>query len=225
MAQMNSNARASILQLILIPGIITLAITILRLVGELQNWSETWFNRSAGGPGAIIGIVWLAPIFGIYFALKLSAAGEGPAHRGKAVIYAILGLIIIILSVFLQAALQLGFPAFLIYVWLVMAAAAAIQFLAWPALSKALLAYGLAARIPVIIVMFLAMRGNWGTHYDAVPPNIPEMSFWPKFIWLGLVPQLTLWIGYTIVSGSLFGSIATAVLRRRKAEPKVSTTH
>jgi hypothetical protein len=52
--------------LILVPAIITLAVTLLRLAGELLRWSPTFFNREAGGPGAIVGIVWLVPVFGIY---------------------------------------------------------------------------------------------------------------------------------------------------------------
>src|SRR3990172_9861836 len=38
-------------KLILVPAVITLAVTLLRLVGELQGWSEGLFNRSAGGGG------------------------------------------------------------------------------------------------------------------------------------------------------------------------------
>jgi hypothetical protein len=32
-------------KLILVPSVITLAVTLLRLVGELQGWSPTLFNR------------------------------------------------------------------------------------------------------------------------------------------------------------------------------------
>ena len=35
--------------LILVPSLITLAITILRLVGELENWSPRYFGKAAGG--------------------------------------------------------------------------------------------------------------------------------------------------------------------------------
>ena len=48
----------------------------LRLVGELQHWSSTLFNRAGGGGGAIVGISWLPLLFGIYFALRLVKAGE-----------------------------------------------------------------------------------------------------------------------------------------------------
>ena len=50
----------------------------------------------------------------------------------------------------------------------------AIGILAWPALGRTLLAYGLAARIPVALLMLVAMLGNWGTHYDARPSYPPR---------------------------------------------------
>src|SRR2546426_2025262 len=84
MAEMASNNRVDITRLIFIPSVITLAVTLLRLIGELQHWSPVLFNPAAGGGGAIMGITWLVLIFGIYFALKLFNAGEGPARIGKA---------------------------------------------------------------------------------------------------------------------------------------------
>jgi hypothetical protein len=75
-------------------------------------------------------------------------------------------------------------------------------------------AYGLAARIPVVVVMFLAMLGNWGTHYDYVGMPAPfQMPFWPGFFWLAFFPQLIFWVSFTIVLGVLSGSIAFASVR------------
>ncbi len=65
----------STFRLVLVPGLITLAVTLLRLVGELNGWSPTLFSSEAGGGGAVIGITWLVPLFGIYFAWKLFRSG------------------------------------------------------------------------------------------------------------------------------------------------------
>ena len=46
-----SGSRISITRLIIVPSVITLAVTVLRLVGELQHWSTRLFNPEAGGPG------------------------------------------------------------------------------------------------------------------------------------------------------------------------------
>lgn len=214
---MASTLRPTTLQLILVPSLITLAVTVVRLVGELQNWSHVLFNREAGGPGSIIGITWLAPIFGIYFALKLSKAGAGPERVGRAVLYGLLGVVAIVAISVLAYILRVGYYMQMVTFCAVFAVAAAIQYSVWPGLFKALLAYGYAARIPVVILMLFAMRGTWGTHYDAIPPDSPAAMFslWPEYFWLGFLPQMIAWVGFTIWSGSLFGSIATAIVYRR----------
>ncbi len=206
-----SSSRMRTTRLILTPAVITLAVTILRLVGELQHWTKPWFSTAAGGGGAVIGIVWLAFIFGPYFALKLAGAGEGPTSVGKAIGFAVLGLIVVFIGGFVAFALRVVFPGKMAVGLLVMVVGAALQFNPWSALAKTLVAYGYAARIPVAIVMFYAIKGNWGTHYDAPPPGFPEMSFWPKYLQIALLPQLIFWVVFTVVIGALFGAIVTAI--------------
>jgi hypothetical protein len=101
-----------------------------------------------------------------------------------------------------------------------MAIAAISQFPGWPALAKVLLAYGLAARIPIVLVMLLAMHGNWGTHYDYVGITLPSpMDFWSRFFWLAFFPQTVFWVGFTILIGSLSGSLAYVTWCRQKHSP------
>ena len=76
--------------------------------------------------------------------------------------------------------------------------------------------YGYAARIPVAILMFFAFQGNWGTHYDSLPPTAPTLSLWPKFIWFGFLPQMIVWVSFTLMAGSLIGGIAVALVPRGK---------
>ena len=71
------------IRLVIVPVLISLVVTLWRLTGELLTWSTFFFNPEAGGVGAVIGITWLAPIFGIYFALHLAKNGDGPSSRGK----------------------------------------------------------------------------------------------------------------------------------------------
>ena len=72
-------------KLILVPAVITLAVTLLRLVGELQGWSPTLFNRGDKPfSPSLVGIVWLVPVFGAWFGWKLTRAGSGPASLGRA---------------------------------------------------------------------------------------------------------------------------------------------
>ena len=81
---MNQNA-SRIGKLILVPAVITLAVTLLRLVGELQGWSPALFNRGDKPfSPSLVGIVWLVPVFGAWFGWKLIRAGSGPGSLGRA---------------------------------------------------------------------------------------------------------------------------------------------
>ncbi len=224
MADTNSGTRVSIGQLILIPAVITLVITILRVVGELQHWSPLFFNRSAGGGGALVGISWLPIIFGPYFALKLTDAGQGSRGAGRTILYLIVSLLVFVGGAILGFSPLVKFPGQELVGLLLIAASALLLLAPWPALGKTLIAYGYAARIPVAIVMFFAMRGEWGTHYDALPPGYTgPMGFWGKYAVLALAPQLVMWIAYTVIVGGLIGTIVVAAARRKKA-PAPATT-
>lgn len=156
----------NIQKLIAVPALITLAVTLLRLVGEFMNLPGWLASREAGGAGALIGIAWLAPVFGVYFAAKLAGA------PGKL----------------------------------------------WKNLLKTLFAYGLAARIPVILIMGLAIFGNWGTHYDAFPPNMADMSPTMKFLFGGIITQIVFWVCiWTLGTGMLVGLIASKIWSPRTA--------
>ena len=153
-------------KLILIPALITLAITLLRLGSEFINLPAWLANKNPGGIGALIGISWLPPILGIYFACKL-----------------------------------IGVPGKL-----------------WWNLFKTLLLYGLAARIPVIIIMGFAIYGNWGTHYDAFAPGaFVGATSLAKFLRGGVTIQLIWWaLIWTVGSGLLTG-LPTAFIRSRRS--------
>ena len=91
-----ASSELNIRQLILVPALITLGVTLLRLVGELNNWSPVLFSREAGGGGAIVGISWLPIIFGVYFALKLVKMGHGPKSGWKAAGFSLLAILAIV---------------------------------------------------------------------------------------------------------------------------------
>jgi hypothetical protein len=207
-------------KLILVPAVITLAVTLLRLVGELRGWSPTLFNREAGGGGALVGIAWLVPVFGAWFGWRLARAGSGPTSIGRALGWTLLAFAVIPAAGFVGS--RAGIPQqslTMLAVFVVASIAAiAIGVQAWPALGRTLLGYGLAARIPVLLVMLAAMLGNWGTHYDVAPSaDFPAMNTFAKWLTIGVAPQLTIWIWFTVVFGGLCGILAAAIARRRPA--------
>ena len=213
---MNSNTSpASTLKWILVPALLSLGVTVLRLVGELNQWAPALFSREGGGGGALVGISWLPPVFGIYFAVRLTRAGLGPRSRAAAVGAAVAGTLVAFGSFAGILSLKLPVYATMVTINLAAAAGGAIAAVGWPSLAKVLFAYALAARIPVAILMLVAMFNQWGTHYEKGPPGFPEMGVLATWAWIGLLPQLVLWVGFTLFAGSLFGSLAALAVRRR----------
>ncbi len=192
-----SSSGLNVKRLVMVPALIALAVTIARLVGELGGGPSALFNREAGGQGALVGIVWLIPIFGIYFAVKLARSGHAPESAGRVIGFSVLGLVAAIAMSIAVVALtgnpdvsvsfggaiaqQLGFvAASVVALWILRSV--------WPAFFQTMLSYAFASRIPVLIVAFVAMVGNWGTHYELGPAGYPEMGFLAKFLLLALLP-------------------------------------
>jgi hypothetical protein len=217
MDEPTSRPETGILQLILVPSLMTLGVTILRLVGERQGWPPILFSREAGGGGSLVGITWLPLIFGPYFALRLAKHQTAPLPAGRGFGSTILGLVVFFLGAKIAFTPPLALSARLAAGYLTIAVAALLPLWGWPALGKALLAYGYAARIPVAVVVYLALSGKWGTHYDALPAGYAgSTSLGAEYLYAGLLPQLIYWVGFTAIVGSLLGIIAVALPRRKK---------
>jgi hypothetical protein len=209
--KLSAGGPPSVSKLILGPALITLAVTLLHLAGELSHWSKTWFDPAPGGPGPLkFVMIVLAPSFGVHFALRLARTGYGPERAGRAFGYALLGVGMFLLGFYVSFLAEAQFTGKLGLGYLMMAGGAALQFPAWWRFSKTQLAYAYAARIPIAVIMLLALRGRWGTHFDNVQARYAQMSFWPAYLYFALLPQLVLWVCYTVVSGSLLGTIAGA---------------
>jgi hypothetical protein len=69
----------------------------------------------------------------------------------------------------------------------------------------------------VVLVMLAAILGNWGTHYDVAPPGLPEMAPLAKWFAIGVLPQMSIWIWFTVAVGSLVGIVAGAIASRGRA--------
>ena len=97
---------------IAIPAVVTLVITLLRIAGELGGLPSFLAGRGAGGNGALLGISWLPPFLGWWFARGI--AGRTPRPKRE--------------------------------------------------LAKTLIAYGFAARAPVVALTWFALKRGWDTH-------------------------------------------------------------
>jgi hypothetical protein len=194
-------------------------VTVLRLVGELRHWDPVYFNRVAGGGLSPLGITWLVPFVGFYFGWRLQRAGLRPVSMGRAAGWPLLALAAgWIVAAVASRGLKTSWGGH-VGVWAVPAVAVAVvAFLAWPALGRPLLAYAGAARIPVALVVAMAVHGAWRTHYDAVPPGFPFMPALRRWVVIGLVPQLTIWVAWTMVVGAVFGALGWLAASRRPPE-------
>lgn len=206
-----------VLTLVLWPALLTLAVTLLRLVGELRGWSPETFSRLAGGGLSPLGITWLAPLVGLYFGWRLGRAGVAAPHLvvtvGVPVLAALGGALVAALG---GRLLKTSWTTN-IALWGVAAIlVAAVVFACWPALGRLLLAYAYAARLPVVIVMAVAIQRNWGTHYDVPPPGFPPMSQLRRWLWTGLLPQTTIWVAWTLATGAILGPLGHWAASRRR---------
>jgi hypothetical protein len=213
---------ARTLRLVAVPVVIGAAVTSLRLTGEILHWSGNWFSTETGGTTPqgfswVIGITWLPIFFGPYFANALWRMGDRPASLVKAAVVSFLGFLVAEGGLRLILPLvSIPFPRILLAVWAIYGAGAILTVFAWPGLVRVLLVYGFASRLVVAVVMFFAMLGNWGTHYDYVGMPAPfQMPFWPRFLWLAFFPQLVFWVAFTAMLGTLAGSVYRLVLQHR----------
>lgn len=208
----------AVLKTIFVPSLITLAVSLLRLFGELRNWPEFLFGKSAGGSFAIVGITWLAVVFAICFAIRLEKAGDVFTRPTRAILLAVLALALTFagLMVMYKGAPNTT-PAFQFAGAAIILLAIYVMRVAWPDYWRVMIAYAIAARVPVIVIAYYAVKGNWGTHYDAVPPDVTFPDWYAKFVQAGLIPQVFLWVPFTVILCGLLGILTVTVRRRRSA--------
>lgn len=213
-------------QLVLVPALLTLVVTIVRLVGELQGWDNAWFNNAVPDEDSVpplFGITLLVPIFGFWFGWRLRRSTGTPKHAGKAALVYLLGAGVLIGGFQAATAMGLivmptkeapGIPNGMLWAVGLVAAAAVVALTAWPRLSTTLFVYALLARIPVVVITFLAVANDWNTHYAKLGPifKLPPDTSKPLFL---SMPQGTFWIAFTMLVGGLTGCLGAALARRK----------
>lgn len=214
------------LSLVIVPALLTLAITGLRLVGQIQEWNPTVFGRpEAGGGSALLGISWLIFVFGLWFGIRLQRAGAGPRSPGKALLISLVAIGLVMGGMpALQAAGVMWFPDAehpgeprgLAWMLGLMACGCLVAVVAWARAALTLLVYGLLARIPVVIITWIALGQSWNTHYTKTPPFFTNVTDANRASFL-IMPQLTFWPAMTILLGTAMACLGALSSRKRSA--------
>jgi hypothetical protein len=213
----------NLLTLVLVPAILTLVVTVVRLVGELNGWNPLLFGTAtAGGGMAIVGIGWLIPIFGLWFGIRLQRSGNGARAPGRSLVICLIAIAAVIGGFFLCWQLDLiwmpdaqnpGEPRGMQWFLGLMGLGVVIAFAAWARVAWLLLVYALLARIPVLAVTWFAIRCGWETHYTKLPPGLPMPAEGELFSILAM-PQITLWPTTTILFGTLMAGLGARLCGR-----------
>jgi len=147
----------SVWQRIAAPAALTLAITLARLYAELAKLPDFVAGSDAGGNWAILGISWLPPVLGWWFARGILGRSDRPKK----------------------------------------------------ALAKTLIAYGFAARLPIVVITWIAIQKGdaWDTHFTKFGPDPAKYPTTLTGKMLGtLAAQLGFWIfAWTLGTGMLVG--------------------
>jgi hypothetical protein len=91
-----------------------------------------------------------------------------------------------------------------------------------------LTAYALASRGAVALLMLIASTWRLGSHYDL--SRVTDVWFWGgmhhfeagsvrQILLLGVLPQVTFWVAYTVATGLMGAALAAAVLSARRRAP------
>lgn len=211
-----SDKRSSPLSLVLIPALVTLVVSITRLLGELYGWNPSLFGSTeGGGAGAVVAIVWLIFVFGLWFGVVLQRRGDGPANKKRALLTSLGAVGLMIGSLALCGALDLvafpdpeapvearGTP----YLMASFGIGVVAAFAAWPRLAMTMLVYAVLARIPVVVITWLAVHYGWDTHHAKTPDGLiaPPADELTMFL---IMPQITAWPAFTVVVGTLCGCL------------------
>lgn len=201
---------ASPFRLVLWPTVVTLAISLARLLGQVQGW----IPPTSGGALHPLGITWCIFVFGGWFGFRLARSGSSPTLArpwalALLALAAAAGVGFWQFRALAEAGSETDFAALRGAVAMIAAvtgAGALLMFAVWPRLAFTLLLYALPARLTIVAITWLAKRCEWNTHYTKFGRAGLERDM-PETMLAASVAQLGFWVPFTILGGMLVGGI------------------
>jgi hypothetical protein len=206
-----SDAPPCTLRLILVPSIVTLLVSVARLVGELQGW----VTDQSGGAAHVLGITWLVFVFGAWFGWQLLRRGAGPRQSRPFLTMLVLAMAMAGTGIWQfsgidrQAVDDTAYQALRAAVVVIVGvslAAMLLTFTVWGRLAWTLLCYGLLARGTVVAIAWLAHTNGWHTHHVKFGPAGIEREIGDTML-SACISQFGFWVPFTVVFGTLVGSL------------------
>ena len=212
---MSDSYKPRILPMVLVAAVLTLVVTAVRVVGELNQWDPKWFSSEAGSRWNPFGIVWLVPVFGILFGRRLSQSGAVPRFVTGFFVPMFGFFAIVLAAIWIEDAFAgEDLQSATNYLFLGAPIMSLLALFAWPRAFASLLVYGLCARLPVMLVQYLDIQSGWQTHYGRIADKMGAMGA-DERIWMLTLAQAGFWIPFTVTLGCGFAAIGAATVRKR----------
>lgn len=210
-----SEHQPRIAPLLFVAAALTLVVTVVRVIGERNHWDAAWFSPEPGSLFNPFGIVWLVPVFGFLFGRRLSQSGGAPRFVTGFFVpmfgfFAMVGAVFVVWKQFEGQEMRVA----LTYLFYGAPALSLLALFAWPRAFVALLAYGIVARMPVMLVQYLDVQGGWQTHYGRTHPGLGVLGAEAR-VWLLTLAQAGFWIPFTVTLGCAFAAVGAATVRKR----------
>lgn len=207
---MSDAPRPSVVRAVLIAVGISWLVTALRLYGEQHEWPPMFFSREPGGRFAVVGVTWLALVFGFWFGRRLAQNGHAPASARRVLVLHVVGIGLVFASFQVVKPIEDVHTRAYAQGALVVAIGL-LGLVAWPRAWLALASYGVLARLSVIAATKLSFANGWSNHFVGGPPNSdPALA---EF--LTTIIQATFWpLAFTPLVGGLCALLGARLARR-----------
>jgi hypothetical protein len=211
---MADSYRPRVTGLVLVAAVLSLLVTVLRVVGEVQGWDARWFGSEAGSPLNPFGIVWLVPVFGFLFGRRLAQAAGRPPFVASFFVPMFGFVVLVGVAGYVGSTLK-GADLLQAGTWVAIGAPilSLLALFAWPRAFVTLLAYGVLARLPVVVVQYLDIQNGWQTHYGKVHPELPTMTADERLLGL-TVAQACVWLPFTILLGCGLAAVGASTVKK-----------